>query len=343
MRRLEILDYDNLAFGDDIALACDQEFDPNKFELAMQELGMECNKSKQGVTEGDNAYFSFLGYYHFKKSWSQGNKGKFPIMRLASGLVFKERFEDLGGEDSGEITTEQIRLLGYAMKLNVCKEHGDFDILVKTVASHEPTGLPVDKILSAKSMAQYLRVHRTSSATSIENSPVIKILGEIQNLSQDVTRSHSVETPIVVIEPADPSEDYSGLYDLLIAGAPKLMDNYIEGFKVLDQEPINDVHKSDKTLTIKEVSESPRDKSVNPANELRRRGFKIETKIVKIHTSTLPNGKKEFHYVWNFKASRDSLVRGEVNILLGSEGRAVNDNQIVKNAYSILLNKIDII
>jgi hypothetical protein len=187
MSRMDIRDYERLSFGDDIALATNTEFDTKRFENHMSELGMECNQFKQNCSSGKDAYFSFLGYYHFRKSWNLGCKGKFPIMRLASGLVFKERFEDLGGtpvtaEEMIENKSENIRLLGYAMKLNVCREHEDFDALVAMFVRNEPSGMPVDKILSVKSYAQALTCHRTSKSTSIENSAVINTLMILQNI-----------------------------------------------------------------------------------------------------------------------------------------------------------------
>lgn len=337
MRRMGIKEYDNLAFGDDIAIATDSEFNPDLFESAMMELGMECNKEKQGVTNGEDAYFSFLGYYHFKKSWALGNKGKFPIMRLASGLVFKERYEDLGGEyiEGEEYSSEQVRLLGYAMKLNVCKEHGDFEILVKTVATHEPTGLPVEKILSAKSLAQYLRVHRTSNRNSIENSPVIRVLGDMQGYCPIISNHSDVAAPTVALEPTKSEVD---LYTLLIEGAKYLTETKIEGIHTCP-EPIISTPVKDSTLSIEEVMETIVPVGLNPANELKRQGYSISTRIEKYHTSTLETGKKLFTYVWTFTASKGDLVRGEVKVLLNDK-KAPTNSSIVRGAYQLLLTKV---
>lgn len=184
MKRMKVDNYLNLAFGDDIAIAA-ESFDVSVFENSMTELGMECNQSKQNCSEGSEAYFSFLGYYHFRNKWSGGNKGVFPIMRVATGLYYKERWAlPIHGSEleKAGTTSTAVRLMGYAMQLNVCKEHINFPQLVEMFRNHEPERMAVDKILSAKAFEMAMRTHRISRDSSIENSAVIKVLMNLEGL-----------------------------------------------------------------------------------------------------------------------------------------------------------------
>lgn len=190
MKRMGVDDYLRLSFGDDIALATNQ-FDTDLFESYMKELGMDCNRSKQNVSAGKDAYFSFLGYYHFRESWKAGNQGKFPMCRIAPGLYYKE-FHMTPGSISAEIditpeelenlrnTPEAIEMVAIAAKLNNCRNNDDFESLVRYVREHSPHKLSTNYIMPLAKVKEAIRNGRKSRNMGLANSPVVQLLYKIE-------------------------------------------------------------------------------------------------------------------------------------------------------------------
>lgn len=205
MSKLGDTDYLRLSFGDDIALATNVKFNAHKFESYMNELGMECNKSKQSVTKGKGAHFSFLGYYHFRELWKDGNEGIFPIMRLAPGLVYAERLNKLtdlcnetgqSEESFKEANKRGIDLLGYAMKLNVARNHKGFEKLVTYFREHEPNKMSTELIAPFSSFENALRNARTSRNMGIMNSPVMHVLYKLEGKDVENPNLEPIEPEI---------------------------------------------------------------------------------------------------------------------------------------------------
>lgn len=212
LKRMGIDNYLNLAFGDDIAIATDSEFDTVQFENCMDELGMLCNRSKQGVQSGEKGYFSFLGYYHFRHL--PNSKGKFPIMRLAPGLVWKENYTkveqvvsnlsiDIDEEDlpnCNDIEYKGVRLLGFAMKLNVANEHGSFTQLMDTFIEHEPDGMDLRKFIHLSKLESGMKSHRTSRSSSIIESKVVRYLmskqEQLVKATIELEKAASLDKPV---------------------------------------------------------------------------------------------------------------------------------------------------
>lgn len=212
MNRMGIQDYKNLAYGDDIALACN-EFDIEAFERYMFELNLICNKSKQCVTEGAQARVSFLGYYHFKDK--PENTGVFPIMRLAPGLVYREKWAALDemcqelDEDEEDFSSHSkigIDLLGFAKKLDNARNHPNFEKLVTLFKENEPNKMNTELIMPFERLQQALRCGRTGKETSLMNSKIMQLLYE-QQWGDELRHTERVEykpftkvTPSGVIE-----------------------------------------------------------------------------------------------------------------------------------------------
>lgn len=181
--------YDRLTFGDDIAIATDT-FDVDKFEKYMLELGMDCNRSKQNVSYGESAYFSFLGYYHFKDDHKQGNRGKFPMCRLAPGLYYKEFQMSPStllkhGLDEETVATlrktpEAIDMVAIAAKLNNCKDNDDFEDLVKLVRENSPHRLDTDYIMPFEEVRLAVKNGRKSRNMGLANSDVVQLLYRLE-------------------------------------------------------------------------------------------------------------------------------------------------------------------
>lgn len=181
--------YERLTFGDDIAIAAD-EFNVDLFEKYMLELGMDCNRSKQNVSSGPEAYFSFLGYYHFRDDHAKGNRGKFPICRLAPGLYYKE-FQmspstlTKHGLDEETVrnlreTPEAIDMVAIAAKLNNCKDNDDFESLVKLVRENSPRRLDTDYIMPFEAVRLAVKNGRKSRNMGLANSEVVQLLYRLE-------------------------------------------------------------------------------------------------------------------------------------------------------------------
>lgn len=190
MIRMGESDYDHLAFGDDIAIGC-ANFDVREFEKYMSELGMDCNRTKQRVTSGANANFSFLGYYHFRQSWLyDGNRGKFPICRLAPGLFYREfvanptslENEGVEGEELEAIKADPklIDMVAIVTKLQNAKDHDDFEALVEFIREGSPHKLDTEKIIDVEKLREHIRNGRKTRSSSFVNSLVIAYLRHLE-------------------------------------------------------------------------------------------------------------------------------------------------------------------
>lgn len=184
-------DYDSLSFGDDIAIAVDGEFDVVSFERHMAELGMECNRNKQEVSTGPKARVSFLGFYHFRDRWSQGNRGVYPIMRGAPGLYYREFYlaadkavKMVEGEEGAEALPDAskrgIDLVAIVSKLNNCAEHKDFRALVELVKSNQRDGLNTDLIMPWEPLLKARLSGRFNRGQGLRSSPVMQLLYELE-------------------------------------------------------------------------------------------------------------------------------------------------------------------
>lgn len=206
MRRMGVCDYMRLSFGDDIAIATDH-FDVDAFERYMAELGMDCNKSKQNASTGPDAYFSFLGYYHFRSRWLNGNQGMFPMTRIATGLYYKEYFTQLESlEEAGlsDATLELLRqspkgieLMGIAAKLNNCRNNDDFVALVDFTRQNCPNGLSTEYLMPLEELKSHIRNGRNTRSLGLADMPVIRCLYMLEELDRKI-REGSVNNGKVV-------------------------------------------------------------------------------------------------------------------------------------------------
>lgn len=192
-----------LSFGDDIAIASHNEIDLTLFSQCMAEVGMECNESKQ---EQSCDYFSFLGYFHFRND--PNYLGKFPIMRLAPGLKYKERnariseiiseiegngdSEDEIEEIKAKITTDHLNAMAIASKLNVARGHDDFDELCQLIKENAEFLIP-DNVLPLMKYRKVLRTNRTSREAEF---PVItalfgEVMGDPRITNREWAKAHT--------------------------------------------------------------------------------------------------------------------------------------------------------
>lgn len=187
---LGTIEYKNLAYGDDIAIAA-SKFSPDMFEHYMSELGMDCNRSKQNLSYGDQAFFSFLGYYHFRDLWHDGNKGIFPMSRLSPGLYYREYYASpstlqrelvLTEEEMGKLKAnpEIIEMVAIVSKLNNCSQHKDFRKLVSYVREHSPNRLDTEMIAPLSKLKEAMKTGRKSRSTRLEYTPVMSLLYELE-------------------------------------------------------------------------------------------------------------------------------------------------------------------
>lgn len=187
MLRMKVNSYTHLSFGDDIALGCDR-FNLDEFTAYNAELNLVCNKEKQGVSHGDSARVSFLGYYHFKGD--PVSTGIFPIMRSASGLCFRESFnsvEDIC--DELEIDAEEfsgtnklgIDLLAFVSKLNNLRNQVNFTEIIKMFRENESHGMNTKHIVPFERLAMGVRCGRTSDQVGLEGSPVMIELYKLES------------------------------------------------------------------------------------------------------------------------------------------------------------------
>lgn len=187
---LEPNEYTHFAFGDDIALGCDS-FDAAAFEERMAEVGMECNKSKQSVSEGSHARISFLGYYHFRHLIGEGCTGLFPATRLASGLFFKEFYleasplhDELEDFDLTEEEIEDIKsasisdiiMMGIASRLRNLEGHSAQEDITSYMCMlfpnlrELPYKLGLTKVLETRMSGRWTR------GTSFEDTNLLKFI-----------------------------------------------------------------------------------------------------------------------------------------------------------------------
>lgn len=227
MKRMGVDDYRHLAFGDDIAIATNR-FDLDKFERYMLELGMDCNQSKQNVSSGPEAYFSFLGWYHFRDDWKLGNEGKFPMSRIAPGLYYREFFTSIESaiEDGiSEEAVERLRqspigldVIALISKLNNCRNNRNFIELVRFVREHSPKRLSTEYIMPLSELKDLLRQGRRTRGVSLADMPVVRVLYYLEEQEQSAgllaeqleTVIQEVERDTVENETLSPKlEDYS--------------------------------------------------------------------------------------------------------------------------------------
>lgn len=191
MKRMGIEKYLRLSFGDDIALATDEPFSIDLFERYMLELGMDCNKTKQNLSSGPQAYFSFLGWYHFRDDWKSGNQGKFPMCRIAPKLFYREFFLTVDSvEASEEVSEEVVELLrqtpigidivAIASKINLCRNNVDFTKLVELVRENSPHKLSTEYIIPLEEVALAIRDGRHQRNLGLANQPVVRELYKIE-------------------------------------------------------------------------------------------------------------------------------------------------------------------
>lgn len=200
MKKMGAEDYLSLSFGDDIAIAS-HDFSSELFEEYMAELGLICNKTKQHVTRGEKASFSFLGYYHFRDIFEKtGGKahGIFPIMRLAPGLTYREyRFSKQEMTEKCDFTPEELEYLeeysdlkldqvALISKLNNADEHTGFEPLVRMMVREgdlrskyilspdsQAAGI-LRKLLEARITGRYAR------GSKLAEFPSVKLLLKIE-------------------------------------------------------------------------------------------------------------------------------------------------------------------
>lgn len=208
MRRMGVDDYLRLSFGDDIAIATNK-FNLEEFEKYMLELGMDCNRSKQNASTGPQAYFSFLGWYHFRDDWQRGGQGKFPMCRIAPGLYYREFYltvsqieqeEDISPETIARLKQSPIGIdmIAIVSKLNNCRNNEDFCELVDYVRENSPKRLSTDYIAPLSEIRNAIRNGRRNRGLGLANSPVVRYLYMLEELDMQ----NGVE--ICKFEPSDP-------------------------------------------------------------------------------------------------------------------------------------------
>lgn len=189
MRRMGITDYAHLAFGDDIAIGCN-EFDIAAFEGYMKELGMDANRAKQHVEDGPSAQFSFLGYYHNREDW-QSNIGRFPMCRLAAGLFYKEHNmtpqtvkdeTDLSEEELEKLklAPEIIDMIAICSKLNNTRGHDDFESFVSFIREGSPHKLDTEIIAPFEKLREAIRNGRKTRNMGLNKQPVVRYLRHLE-------------------------------------------------------------------------------------------------------------------------------------------------------------------
>lgn len=191
-----------LSFGDDVVIFTNDKFNPQDYSKYMSELGLICNPDKQEITSGEKRYFSFLGmYYHNGKRLRLIENGMslemlptFPIMRLASGLCYREymissknieaRVKDLEfyGADPDQINEYRKSMVkieeavGIFMKLNVARNHEDFISVFNYIRGCFSHKLNSDLIAPFESLAPMLRSHRTTRNFGLKKTAGMRLL-----------------------------------------------------------------------------------------------------------------------------------------------------------------------
>lgn len=182
-----------LSFGDDCVVATNDPFDPELYAKHMFELGMICNPSKQEVTSGDDAYFSFLGYYYFKKHLYVGKEFShmlpiFPINRALSSLIYCEKFAKLSelAETCGLTKEERaelelvnkrgIDMLGHLMKLENLKNHPNYVSFCKLFCETEANKMSSDLILPFEKVMDGFAHLRIVKDKGIETLATLRLL-----------------------------------------------------------------------------------------------------------------------------------------------------------------------
>jgi hypothetical protein len=191
-----------ISFGDDVAIFTDDEFDPHQYSQLMGQLGLKCNPSKQEITSGPKAHFSFLGYYYFRSDLEELTKHQaplqfwpvFPIMRNASGFAYKEFFisegklEVINGElmvidgiDASKVSFKEMETIALALKLNVSRNHPNWKRLVKTIRERHQLKLNTTLLKDRDSLIALLRSSRASRNLGLTKTAIVRLLWMLED------------------------------------------------------------------------------------------------------------------------------------------------------------------
>lgn len=300
MLRMGNTNYKHLSFGDDVALGCN-EFNLESFIAYNFELGLVCNKEKQGISQGPNARVSFLGFYHFKEDGP--TQGIFPIMRTAPKMYYRENFVDIEtaatstGVDIEEfegLNKEGIDLLAFVSKLNNLRNNKNFPEIIAFFRENESYHMDTNKIVPFERLQMAVRCGRTSSQVGLEGSPTMVELYKLEQNSPilDLTPSSLEEVVTIngntvvlqIIDSSLPMDDisrtkYTRVIDTNVDDLEKAMtklSNKLEGMKVL------------KHFVPKKVKEAKTPGEQKPALIFERISLIAESYIV----NYLPKSKK---------------------------------------------------
>lgn len=162
---------EHVAFGDDTALLTTRMVDIPSYENIMKEVGMDCNRTKQSQSQGDERYVTFLGYRHFNHiKPSLDYVGIFPALRCQ--LVYLERYtEDLVKVCSDmSITPKQFDIMRYICKLENLRNHPYRMEVLKILVD---AGLPLEHITYSGEIPDNLRVGRKSRGLKFSSQWVL--------------------------------------------------------------------------------------------------------------------------------------------------------------------------
>jgi len=182
-----------LSFGDDCVIATNELFNTKAYSHYMNDLGMECNPEKQEISSGDNARFSFLGYYYFKQDLEVGEENshmlpKFPIMRALSSLIYREKFaklEELANnvgltkeemEELEKCNKRGIDMLGHLQKLENLRNHPDYVAFCNLFRNLEPNKMNTDLIVPFQKVMDGFVHLRIVRGRGIETLATLRLL-----------------------------------------------------------------------------------------------------------------------------------------------------------------------
>lgn len=166
------------SYGDDCVVGTNEHFSIDEYEKYMAELGMDCNKTKQEYSAGEDRNCNFLGYYYFYQDCSNlelmdNEVNIFPIFRALSGLIYREHYvtaDDLFDEAAHDnlVSAEELEeakqankrgidLLGLIAKLDNVKNHPDYLALIDLFVNYHPTKCDPREAFPFRNLITYLR------------------------------------------------------------------------------------------------------------------------------------------------------------------------------------------
>lgn len=189
-------------YGDDTCFFTNEKFDPEIYSAYMSEIGLICNPSKQEITFGEKAYFSFLGFYYHREKYVKYGSWELvptqPLMRLAPNLLWTEykmnfgsvekmisEAKELGVEDSiikdfTENVKENSENMAFIAKFSLVANHLSCREFLGYMDDHMSIKIDAQRVLPFDNLMQLFRANRVSRNLGLIKQAMFRYIYEEQ-------------------------------------------------------------------------------------------------------------------------------------------------------------------